>query len=255
MKIKVIQHVDVTMFSNGKFKNHIFVKEEDEGFPVTTGHSLEREYSINIVENNGSRHWIALEDRYGRWNQFVTLSRHMLIHLFGNQLSIFSLSLSLLFAVRLSTTLASTTLKSRVDERNFFAIYISYYVKIRLVISGVGSDLSMKIPFILMREGPETDSTEFEGLIPTGASLCENPGITSSSENPGNTSSNDNPSDTKKINSDPNNKEECQQSEQQLETQLHKINIEVDQQPEGAEQQLKLRNSDQTKKTSAVDDA
>ena len=47
---------------------------------------------------------------------------------------------------RLTTTLASTTLKSAPNERHFFAIYISYYVKVRLVVSGVGGDVSIKIP-------------------------------------------------------------------------------------------------------------
>lgn len=57
---------------------------------------------------------------------------------------------------RLTATLASTTLKSAPNERHFFAIYISYYVKVRLVVSGVGGDVSVKIPFVLMRDGPET---------------------------------------------------------------------------------------------------
>jgi len=221
MKIKIIQHVDVTMFSNGKFKNHISMREEGEGFPVTAGHSLERQYSINILENNSSRNWIALEDRYGR----------------------------------LSTTLASTTLKSRVDERNFFAIYISYYVKIRLVVSGVGSDLSMKIPFILMREGPESDFTQYERSASTIGHYFENSGTENSIENPAIGDSSENPGDTKGININ-SNKEECQQNERLLEAQLHDININVNQKTRGAEQeqQPQLRE-DTSQEISAIDDA
>jgi len=221
IQIKIIQHVDVTMFSNGKFKNHISMREEGEGFPVTAGHSLERQYSINILENNGSRHWIALEDRYGR----------------------------------LSTTLASTTLKSRVDERNFFAIYISYYVKIRLVVSGVGSDLSMKIPFILMREGPESDFTQYERSASTIGHYFENSGTENSIENPAIGDSSENPGDTKGININ-SNKEECQQNERLLEAQLHDININVNQKTRGAEQeqQPQLRE-DTSQEISAIDDA
>lgn len=63
---------------------------------------------------------------------------------------------------RLTTTLASTTLKSSPSERHFFAIYISYYVKVRLAVSGVGGDIFIKIPFVLMRDGPEKMPPEFE---------------------------------------------------------------------------------------------
>jgi len=63
---------------------------------------------------------------------------------------------------RLTSTLASTTLKSAPNERHFFAIYISYYVKVRLVVSGVGGDVSAKLPFVLMRDGPEILSVDAE---------------------------------------------------------------------------------------------
>jgi len=65
---------------------------------------------------------------------------------------------------RLTTTLASTTLKSSPSERHFFAIYISYYVKVRLAVSGVGGDISIKIPFVLMRDGPEKMPPEVEDM-------------------------------------------------------------------------------------------
>jgi Arrestin (or S-antigen), C-terminal domain len=63
---------------------------------------------------------------------------------------------------RFTNTLASTTLKSSPTERNFFAIYVTYYVKVRLIINGVGGDVSVKVPFILMRDGPEPNEGEVE---------------------------------------------------------------------------------------------
>ncbi|XP_046437037.1 phosrestin-2-like [Daphnia pulex] len=128
IQIRAIQHVDVTMFSNGKFKNTIAVSEEMDGLPLTGGNTLDRKYCLTLMENGGGRHWVALEDRYGR----------------------------------LTSTLASTTLKSAPNERHFFAIYISYYVKVRLVVSGVGGDVSTKLPFVLMRDGPEILSVDAE---------------------------------------------------------------------------------------------
>lgn len=35
------------------------------------------------------------------------------------------------------------------EERNVFAIYVSYYIKIKLTLSGMGGELSLKLPFIL----------------------------------------------------------------------------------------------------------
>lgn len=35
------------------------------------------------------------------------------------------------------------------EERNVFAIYVSYYVKVKLALSGMGGELSLKLPFIL----------------------------------------------------------------------------------------------------------
>nr|CAH0107295.1 unnamed protein product [Daphnia galeata] len=66
IQIRAIQHVDVTMFSNGKFKNTIAVSEEMDGLPLTAGNTLDRKYCLTLMENGGGRHWVALEDRYGR---------------------------------------------------------------------------------------------------------------------------------------------------------------------------------------------
>ena len=65
-QIRAVQHVDVTMFSNGKFKNTIAVLEEAEGLPLTSGCTLERHYPLTLMENGARRNWVALEDRYGR---------------------------------------------------------------------------------------------------------------------------------------------------------------------------------------------
>lgn len=36
------------------------------------------------------------------------------------------------------------------DERNVFAIYVSYYVKVKLVMSGIGGEVFLKLPFALV---------------------------------------------------------------------------------------------------------
>ena len=37
----------------------------------------------------------------------------------------------------------------QLDEKNVFAIYVSYYVKVKLTLSGMGGELSLKLPFTL----------------------------------------------------------------------------------------------------------
>ena len=69
------------------------------------------------------------------------------------------------FSNRLSSALASTTLKAAPNERNFFAIYVIYYIKVRLIVNGIGGDVSCKIPFTLMREGPELDDGSNQQLL------------------------------------------------------------------------------------------
>lgn len=63
------------MFSNGKFKNTIASFEENEGLPLASGQALERRYPLALMENGGGRHWVALEDRYGRYVSFPSHSR------------------------------------------------------------------------------------------------------------------------------------------------------------------------------------
>lgn len=36
------------------------------------------------------------------------------------------------------------------EDRNVFAIYVSYYVKVKLTLSGMGGELSLKLPFVLV---------------------------------------------------------------------------------------------------------
>ncbi|XP_063634389.1 arrestin, lateral eye-like [Cydia splendana] len=166
IKAMVVQHVDVCMFSNGKFKN--VVAFEKDNTPVLPGQSLDGSYTmipsrevcmfsdskfkndVAMVEDDTTlvppgqrldetytmipsrgvtKNWIALEDSYSKTG----------------------------------ACLASTVLcnSNSPDDRNVFAIYVSYYVKIKLNISGIGGELSVKLPFSLshanINEAP-TDS-------------------------------------------------------------------------------------------------
>ncbi|XP_075988715.1 arrestin homolog isoform X2 [Anticarsia gemmatalis] len=130
IKALVVQHVDVCMFSNGKFKNVVaLVKGNDVVMPGQTHTDTytltpHRVFSLPGITKN----WIALEDSYSKTG----------------------------------ASLASTVLCNNTPEdRNVFAIYVSYYVKVKLTFSAMGGDLSLKLPFTLthscINEAP-TDS-------------------------------------------------------------------------------------------------
>ncbi|XP_063372542.1 arrestin red cell-like [Cydia amplana] len=126
IKAMVVQHVDVCMFSNGKFKN--VVAFEKDNTPVLPGQSLDGSYTM-IPSRGVTKNWIALEDSYSKAGACLA-----------------------------STVLCSS---NSPDDRNVFAIYVSYYVKIKLNVSGIGGELSVKLPFSLshanINEAP-TDS-------------------------------------------------------------------------------------------------
>lgn len=44
---------------------------------------------------------------------------------------------------------SSSTHQAPIDEKNVFAIYVSYYVKVKLSLSGMGGEVTLKLPFIL----------------------------------------------------------------------------------------------------------
>lgn len=52
------------------------------------------------------------------------------------------------------------------EERNVFAIYVSYYVKIKMTLSGMGGEVSLKLPFILghVDDGNAADNHKNDSL-------------------------------------------------------------------------------------------
>ncbi|KAK9496482.1 hypothetical protein O3M35_013244 [Rhynocoris fuscipes] len=142
IKVFIVQHVDVCMFSNGKFKNVVAMINSKDECPIGPGGSLNRVYTLHPVKG-ATKNWIALEDSYSKNN----------------------------------TSLASTVLCNSPDERNVFAIYVSYYVKVKVMVGAMGGELSLKLPFTLMHSpSSETDiTTDFHTSTSTQApSIQEN---------------------------------------------------------------------------------
>jgi len=62
-QVFVVQHVDVCMFSNGKFKNVVALMSSQENCPLGPGGNLRKTYTLKLVKGT-TKNWIALEDSY-----------------------------------------------------------------------------------------------------------------------------------------------------------------------------------------------
>ncbi|XP_076232218.1 arrestin homolog isoform X2 [Calliopsis andreniformis] len=132
IKVFIVQHVDVCMFSNGKFKNVVALMSSREGCPVGPGASLKKTYTLKPTKGS-TKNWIALEDSY----------------------------------TKAGATLASTVVcpGHGPEDRNVFAIYVSYYVKVKLLVSAMGGEVSLKLPFTLMHSNTDPDLVGFPSPI------------------------------------------------------------------------------------------
>ncbi|XP_011708295.1 PREDICTED: phosrestin-2-like isoform X2 [Wasmannia auropunctata] len=128
IKVFVVQHVDVCMFSNGKFKNVVALMSSQEDCPLGPGGNLRKTYTLRLVKGT-TKNWIALEDSY----------------------------------TKTGASLASTVTNPRngPDDRNVYTIYVSYYVKVKLFISAMGGEVSLKLPFTLMHSNTDMDLVGF----------------------------------------------------------------------------------------------
>ncbi|XP_012145943.1 phosrestin-2 [Megachile rotundata] len=145
IKVFIVQHVDVCMFSNGKFKNVVALLSSQEGCPISPGTSLSKSYTLRPIKGS-TKNWIALEDSY----------------------------------MKAGATLASTVVcpGNGPDDRNVFAIYVSYYVKVKLLMSAMGGEVSLKLPFTLMHSNTDPDLVGFPSPIRDPEKLSANYGKT-----------------------------------------------------------------------------
>ncbi|XP_055638088.1 arrestin homolog [Toxorhynchites rutilus septentrionalis] len=128
IRLVAVQHVDVCMFSNGKFKN--IVAEVDVSKHIGPGDTLRASYSLLPVRGT-TKNWIAVEGA-----------------LFGSNYNDPSSSA---YNSKLATSAPRGFMiaPSASEEKNVFAIYVSYYVKVKLILSSMGGEVSLKLPFVL----------------------------------------------------------------------------------------------------------
>ncbi|XP_055382924.1 uncharacterized protein LOC129613050 [Condylostylus longicornis] len=123
IRVFAVQHVDVCMFSNGKFKN--VVADVNENHQIKPNESYSCIYNLIPIKGT-TKNWIAVEGTYSQGGSIGESPTN----------SIFKLASS----VHRGPTLG---------DRNVFAIYVSYYVKVKLNLSGMGGEVALKLPFTL----------------------------------------------------------------------------------------------------------
>ncbi|KAH8334824.1 hypothetical protein KR074_003310 [Drosophila pseudoananassae] len=179
VRVCAIQHVDVCMFNNGKFKN--VVADSDNVTPpvdrtVAAGASLNTTVALR-PQRGPTKNWIALEDTLQRSTEpeeitgaiaasairsphFVTQTAQLLA---GHPLASPAVTSPHPHHYHPAGNQAQGNFGSAAvgaEERNVFAIYVSYYVKVKLTLSGMGGELSLKLPFVLVH----VDETQRPGF-------------------------------------------------------------------------------------------
>ncbi|XP_063244816.1 arrestin homolog [Bacillus rossius redtenbacheri] len=124
IKVFVVQHVDVCMFSNGKFKNVVALVNSQGECPLGPGSSLSKTYTLHPAKG-ATKNWIALEDSFSK------------------------------AVASLASTV--TCASDSPEDRNVFAIYVSYYVKVKLLVGAIGGELALKLPFTLTHSSSDPD--------------------------------------------------------------------------------------------------
>lgn len=138
------------MFSNGKFKN--IVAEADVQKQVGSNENFHFSYPMLPVRG-ATKNWIAVEGAL-----FNSSSSH------DTNL------------IALNSRLASSAPRGPQshDEKNVFAIYVSYYVKVKLSLGSMGGEMSLKLPFILGNIELDVNSTPSPG--PSASTTCDGSG-------------------------------------------------------------------------------
>ncbi|XP_055691693.1 arrestin homolog isoform X1 [Lutzomyia longipalpis] len=139
IRVFVVQHVDVCMFSNGKFKNVVAdCSISDQIAPGETYHK-----TFHLIPMRGpTKNWLAVESSLQAGSSSGMGSNRN-----GQYTVIPAAGESGIYQEIASS--APRAQHQTPEERNVFAIYVSYYVKVKLTLSGMGGELSLKLPFTL----------------------------------------------------------------------------------------------------------
>ncbi|XP_017851120.2 uncharacterized protein LOC108605826 [Drosophila busckii] len=173
VRVCAIQHVDVCMFNNGKFKN--VVADSDNITPVvdrTVAPGGQLTTTVALRPQRGpTKNWIALEDTLQRSTEPDEITGAIAASAIRSPNFVLQAAQLLSGHPLPSPALATPQAPNHAhtcgnaakgagntpsgiagfgEDRNVFAIYVSYYVKVKLTLSGMGGELSLKLPFVLV---------------------------------------------------------------------------------------------------------
>lgn len=148
------------MFNNGKFKNVVADSDSISPSPIDQHVAPGSTLNTTVIlkpQRGATKNWIALEDTLQRSTEPDEITAdiaasalrtpHFLMQ--ANHSPNKCSSPGVLIPPT-ALTAAVTHAPTNSDERNVFAIYVSYYVKVKLTLSGMGGELSLKLPFLLV---------------------------------------------------------------------------------------------------------
>ncbi|XP_041447844.1 uncharacterized protein LOC111066363 isoform X2 [Drosophila obscura] len=162
VRVCAIQHVDVCMFNNGKFKN---VVADSEQISPPVDRTVSPGATVNSVvvlrpQRGQTKNWIALEDSLQRSTEPDEITGEIAASAIrpphyivpnvqqSGQQSLPSPAMAMPSADMPPQQGNATTTST--EDRNIFAIYVSYYIKVKLTLSSMGGELSLKLPFVLV---------------------------------------------------------------------------------------------------------
>ncbi|XP_015041736.2 uncharacterized protein [Drosophila pseudoobscura] len=161
VRVCAIQHVDVCMFNNGKFKN---VVADSEQISPPVDRTVSPGATVNSVvvlrpQRGQTKNWIALEDSLQRSTEpdeitgeiaasAIRPPHYVVPNVQQAGQSLPSPAMAMPSADMPPQQGNATTTST--EDRNIFAIYVSYYVKVKLTLSSMGGELSLKLPFVLV---------------------------------------------------------------------------------------------------------
>ncbi|XP_054087489.1 uncharacterized protein LOC105219499 isoform X2 [Zeugodacus cucurbitae] len=166
VRVCAIQHVDVCMFNNGKFKN--IVADSDTSSPVDRTVSPGSTLNTTIIlkpQRGQTKNWIALEDTLQRSTEPEEITGVIAASAIRSPNLILAPGQAMnpcpspAVGIPQPSGYHGHGVSGIVgDDRNVFAIYVSYYVKVKLTLSGMGGELSLKLPFVLVHvEEPKVE--------------------------------------------------------------------------------------------------
>merc|ERR1719273_2906592 len=124
IKVSVRQFADICLFSTAQYKCTVSEQESEEGFPIGSGSTLNKVYSLTpLLANNKDKWGLALDGQL----------KHE------------------------DTNLSSSALVTDGNQKENLGILVQYKVKVKLFLGSLGGDLVAELPFTLMHPKPEED--------------------------------------------------------------------------------------------------